>query len=143
MIRVTWCEHDHTVACWHFKGRWNWRQFDHAVAQTRLMAAQQPNRLDVIYDIREMGLPPADFAAQLLSRVHLPLDFRGAGINVLVGGDHYVRLLLNTLEGRLPQAWRIYYADTLEEAHRVIQDDRQYTEKQLARAMQEHKPAHH
>ena len=123
-IRVSWCNKQTGILCWTFDGGWSWVHFRRAMNETRALCETYDGRIDLIIDVREMGLPPANLISGFGALANLDFSFRQDGINVLVGMDSYLRLLWNVLEKRLPQTWHVYYTGTLEDAHQIICNNR-------------------
>jgi hypothetical protein len=45
-------------------------------------------------------------------------------MNIVVGADYYLKTLWNVLAKQLPTAWQVHYADSMEEAHASVRENR-------------------
>ena len=123
-IHVRWCVEDKGILCWTFEGRWTWAHLRQAIAQTRELGESYTGRVDLIIDVRQMGLPPANLTSGLLEFARMDFGFREDGINVLVGMDVYLKTLWDVLSQRLPASWQVHYAESLDEAYDLIRKNR-------------------
>jgi hypothetical protein len=112
------------ILWWKFDGHWTWRNLDEALNQSGKMSCQ---RYDVILDVRDMGLPPADLVLQLRQRANK--GKRGGGIQIIVGADYYLTLLWAFLGDHLPGQWQIHFAHSLQDARSLICANRRVSEK--------------
>lgn len=57
-ISVQWHNTENTVLRYQFEGTWNWDSFDGAIEQAFEMSEHLPQRIDVIFDMRNSaGIP--------------------------------------------------------------------------------------
>jgi hypothetical protein len=111
---------DPTIVCWTITGRWTWQHLEAAVNQTHGRA--EDGRLDLIINVQKMGLPPANVATMVRT---LPKKyFQVSGLNVVIGADYYLKLLWRYMSPALPMERRLYFADSIAEAHAYIHADR-------------------
>jgi hypothetical protein len=125
-IKVARYSEEPDILWWRFDGRWTWRHLDEALNQTCQIAGSDSPRFDVILDVRDMGLPPADLVLQLRQRAGAR---RGAGIQIIVGADYYLTLLWAFLADHLPGQWQVHFAHTLQDARSLICASRHVSEK--------------
>jgi hypothetical protein len=125
-INVARYSEEPDILWWRFDGRWTWRNLDEALNESGKMAGAASQRFDVILDVREMGLPPADLVQQLRQRASKQ---RGAGIQIIVGADYYLTLLWAFMADHLPGKWQVHFAHTLQDARSLICANRHLSEK--------------
>ena len=130
-IKVDWYhETDHSILCWHFDGRWEWSHLSAADKETKRLAANTPGEpLDLIIDVRQMGLVPMNIASGLRRMRNSDQSFRGGGMNMIVGADYYLKLLWQFMSPDFPPQWNVHFVESYEEAFRLIQDARAVVER--------------
>jgi hypothetical protein len=115
---------DKSTICWTFDGRWDWNQLLSAHKFT-VEQTQSMDRVDMMFDVRQMGLVPKDVASGLRKLRSLDRSYRGNGINVIVGADYYLKLLWEFLAADLPAHWASYFADDIDQALNIIHEARE------------------
>ncbi len=123
-IQVYWCEKQTAVVHWTIEGQWNWVHMRRALDATRKLGEAHKGRVDLVIDLREMGLPPANLIGGLRALTDMDLSFREGGINVLIGMDYYLKLLWSVLSIQMPMDWQIQCADSMAEAQAIIDKSR-------------------
>ncbi len=97
--------------------RWQWREFDDALAQMDVLmqTANAPRPLDMIFDITRMSLLPIDFARRF-KRDYLERELYVRCVAVL-GADEYIRVIWSVLAKLIQQPnFTVSFADDLEAA---------------------------
>ncbi len=120
---------EHGIVLWRVRGQWTWEHLDQAIALSRQNVDHAHKRLDVIVDIRQMGLPPADLVAQIRQRARRTGTPQHAGLTIIVGADSHLKLLWQMLSPYLPQRWQVQFADSAAEAICSIFTNRAASEK--------------
>lgn len=123
-INVARYSEEPDILWWKFDGHWTWHNLDEALKESGKLVNQ---RYDVILDVRDMGLPPADLVLQLRQRANA--SKRTGGIQIIVGADYYLTLLWAFLGDRLPGQWQIHFAHSLHDARSLICASRRVSEK--------------
>ena len=124
-VRVFWDDEDPRLFRWEIHGRWTWDEFFQAQARVDEMMQSVDSLVDILFDMRGAeGLPP-----NMMSNIKRVMDAGGAhtAAIVIVGADDGTRYMFRTFAGvfrLLVARYRIFFADTLEEARRLIAAER-------------------
>ena len=139
-IRVDWYDFNEAILGWKFKGVWGWAELDAAIKETQDHAQELNGDLNVIYDVRQMGLVPVNMVSGLRNLVGIDLSYRGNGINVVVGADYYLKLLWHFMAVNFPPRWQVHFANTYDEATAIIESLQQEADRKTMRREREDAP---
>lgn len=110
------------VICWHFEGRWSWRDFESAWAQTLALMDTTDQPLHVFYEIGSMVFYPTDVIAYLRSaRVFGKPKHPCSGEHIVIGADQYIERLWHLGVQFLPQSFETHFVSTRADAYRLIE----------------------
>jgi hypothetical protein len=59
-ITVAWDDSEHSIVLIAFQRPWTWKDFDQAVEQMLSLFNSVHHQVDILFDIRDAGFPPAD-----------------------------------------------------------------------------------
>ena len=126
-IDIDWDNDDRQIIKAVFQGRWTWQEYLDGKEKAETMLASVEHRVDFISDMTEGSFVPQS-ALSNLSRAFAGAP-RNLGLNVIVGGNTFVRILLQSLGKIVPHspASNIRFAETLDEAYDVVAQDREAT----------------
>jgi hypothetical protein len=139
-IKVDWYDFNQGTLGWKFKGLWDWADLDDAIKATQEYAQEFSGDLNIIYDVRQMGLVPVNVVSGLRNLVGLDLSYRGKGINIIVGADYYLKLLWHFMAVNFPPRWQVHFANTYDEAANIIDTMQQEANRKMLRRERESAP---
>ena len=118
-VHIEWDNEERTTILWSFLGRWTWGEFDDTVKTMTAMADSAAHSVDLIIDVGQMSILPADIVT------HVKLKYleksKNIGRMIAVGVDSHLQLFWNTFT-ELPYArhLKLTFFDTLEEARAYL-----------------------
>jgi hypothetical protein len=118
-VRVEWDNQERTVILWSFVGRWTWGEFDETIKTMTAMAESVDHSVDLIMDVGQMSILPADMVTHVKSR-YLSKARKLERLTA-VGVDSHLQFLWNTFTD-LPYArhLKLTFFDTLDEARAYL-----------------------
>lgn len=122
-IQLSWDDDTHSIIYWRFEDRWTIEHLEAAVVKNREMLDTVSERVDLILDISRGGLVPLNlvrFIRYYRITPH-PLSY----LKILVGADDYLQLLWRNIAPFAPRHLQIEFADSLDEARKMIAQDRE------------------
>src|SRR5687767_12578693 len=118
-IMVTWDNDSHRIVCNIFDREWTWDDFQSAKAQSFAMVAGEDHPVAIVFVVPSDVLVPPNFVS------HMSASLRQTGerssVLVMVGGNPYLRALLNVLESVAARSSGLLRTfDTLDQARKWI-----------------------
>src|SRR5690606_10297001 len=128
----TWDSQEKGIIYWTFEDYWTWGEYFQGIQDMMVLASETSyERIDIICDLR----PSKHFPINILKNVQLGSpkteeEAKTWGITVVIGTGKFVNLLY-TLLCRINRflAEHYFLAETMEEAHQLIEDHRQHQSK--------------
>ena len=128
-VTATWENEQHTCVIISFDRPWTWGEFDEAYAEMDKLFKSVPNKVDLILDITNGGLPPGN-AMQHFKQVS-ENQHANLGKIIVVGLPGYFRGILNILRsvyrGRY-EAPGYYFVASREKAREMLDDSSRVTQ---------------
>jgi hypothetical protein len=128
-ITVIWDNEDKTAICIVYRQPWTWQDFDAAVKQMLTLLDSMSHKVDIIFDIREGGTPPA--GAMLRFKRVATINHPNGGKLIFVS-SRFLTVLIEGIISVLAKAfsgvWQapdFSFVSTLEEARRLLREQRQ------------------
>jgi hypothetical protein len=123
-IEIAWLDEEKTFFVGMFIGYWTWDDYLNSAAQSIEMLMGLDYRIDQIIDMRESGPIPSGPALTNLHRSDSLTRHQYEGIVVLVGASPILHGLVTALAMTNPQRKPRLFAESMEEAKTLIQNDR-------------------
>ena len=118
-IAVAWDDDAHRIVCNTFDREWAWDDFHNAKTQSFQLLAQANRTAAIVFIVPSDVLIPSNFVSHMSTLIR-QIRERGS-ILVLVGGNPYLRSLLNVLESVTGRSRSpLYTFETLDQARSWI-----------------------
>ena len=122
-VTVEWFNAEQTIIRYEFVGRWSWEELHDAIEQVQTMIGGVGHRVDIVIDLTQNRGIPSGALAQMRGGTMRANDNWGMG--VFIGTGTFIKALLHTFTRVYPKMGERYAtADTLEDAHRLILEQR-------------------
>jgi hypothetical protein len=124
-IITEWDNPEHTAIRITYERPWDWKEFEHARAAINEMLGSTDNMVDLIFDVRKGGPPPAGAVNKFRST--LQTQHLNRGMIIFVGGAIMVQTFLNLIlriYSRAVKTPNFTFANSLEEARALIERQR-------------------
>lgn len=127
-IQAGWDDANKTTFLWVFEGSWTWLDYNATLDHCNKLAQEVNYPIDVIVDFRASSMFPSHILSNLRgSKATQPEKL---GKVVVVGGNLFVRNLLEAVNKLLRfLANRISFADSTEEARKILTRQREENQK--------------
>lgn len=123
-VKVTWYDADKTIISVNFCGDWTWEDYSNTAAEILELTQDIHYRIDQVIDMRASGPVPQGPALMFMNRSYKIAKFKQQGITVLVGAGTILHALVTALAMTDRKRPPRLFADTIEEALRLIEEDR-------------------
>jgi hypothetical protein len=116
-IAVTWDNDSHRIVCNIFDREWTWDDFQAAKAQSYAMVAAEDHPVAIVFVVPSDVLIPPNFVSQMSASLRQTGERNS--VILLVGGNPYLRALLNVLESVAGRSGRLLQTfDSLNQARK-------------------------
>ena len=122
-IQLNWDDDIHSIIYWRFEERWTIEHLEAAVVRNLQMLDTASDRVDLILDISQGGLVPLNLVRFI--RYYRVTPHPLSHLKILVGADDYLQLLWRNIAPFAPRHLQIEFADSLDEARKIIEQDRE------------------
>jgi len=126
-VSADWYNQDRTIICYTFSGKWDWDEFYLRWEWVRQAMASVDHKVAVITDMSGTRHIPANSMVHLRAVV-LRTNPNYAGVTVMVGTGSVgpaVSAVLYKLNPAQRDKYQVLFADTLDEAERLLNDWKQ------------------
>lgn len=121
-ITVTWSDQDRNTVICTFTGEWTWNEA-HVVLQELTDMVAEKEQVNLI-TVREQTRLHSEEVLDNLRRLVTSLP-HNVNMVVMVGASVFAKMMVQVI-GRVVIGPRVMFADTLEEAHRVIAEHQRH-----------------
>lgn len=122
-ISVEWDSDAHTIVHWRFQGRWGWKEYAVAQAQSDQLVDSVDHIVDLICDMRASPRLPENALSSYRAYLHRAPD--NMDLIVLVGASRFVtamvKVVMRVVPGQ-PPGTNFVFADTMAQGYALIAD---------------------